>query len=683
VDGLRTALLASRDRIDSRRVVIINVENDITGFYSGDALVYHTLWNANREDFATPNSDPTYTADWRGQQHAASWPGWGYLVDPLVFNNIGNVGNRFAGNRYDRVVIRGTRKADGSNPVINASMVINDSNVLFEYLDLFPTVAVCKDFPHGTIPEESPWRAPSIQRQDWGGFNVFTDRKDMPSYTGTVQLNRGDEIIYDTEFWCAGTGHQYAGMVVKGGSFVIMGDSNLDMENVAHVSKTVPLVASTLPGGSAKPAPKNRVSSQVAPTSAQPWDVGNAAVTDEPLYGVLVEGARDFYMDRVTINNPGRYGLVANAPLFNVALIPANCISPSLGNFGGLGNVMCPPVEIMEDNAISGGEFSMVLNVPPASVTLPKTNDPAIVFTDLLVNNRVPVNLGTITFTLAGDTEFTAATGETAFFNARSLWFHPVHNPDGIRTTEVAAWANLTGGEYIAQIDEPTFPRSRFASVAAFLLPNIVQRAYQPVADAAAEHVASRYSNILEIAEAREEFARERIKWSLWVDDTMEDEMPQALEGSVRVNYPVTYSFTYSYEFQMNIAIAEVLIPNADDRFADMSVSYPGGYWTGATVRMGLPDGSEGFLDADHNTAVHAALEAAMLGVEAATVGMPVVRIIPTTTGGPITTSNWLGGAADGVGVGTGALRGTTFDSESLLEWLQSNENPYPWETVW
>jgi len=187
-----------------------------------------------------------------------------YNVDPLVFDYTGI--NKTMGSDVQFIV--GEPKANGSNPKINASLIIqNGAKVVIQNVDIVPDVAVCKE--------------------------TF-------SLTGSA-IRIGDPIGFCGD---GGVLDEYAGVVIKGKAWLEMYDVTIDVSNAAALSATVG---------------DEELFAQVDEESA-------------PLYGLyseLNDGDPDNYLyldDVKAFNENGKYGLAmdlkeANADFYTIQII--------------------------------------------------------------------------------------------------------------------------------------------------------------------------------------------------------------------------------------------------------------------------------------------------------------------------------------------------------------------------
>jgi hypothetical protein len=418
-----------------------------------------------------------------------------YLVDPLVINNAGTA---------DRpIFIQGVRKADGTNPRINASLVIEgNSNVIFDFVDIVPSVAVCT----GTLTTLT-----AAQRIVIG--NNLGNSVNTPE--GTITLYRGETYVHPTAYHCGSVRQAFAGVVVRANSAVEFYDSNIDMSRAADLRKPNPDVNAGRTIGGLRRA--THLEAQTWRTTNASWDTlpplapGAVNVGETlPLYGVVVLGngsTGSVYFENTTVNNTGRYGI--------------QTLQPSTGGSGFM------RTEIRNGAFRSGtGGFPVVLDYDTiyTSPSLGTVSSSAIA---LDLTGTVSISLSD----LQRASNFTGA-DESLLITEDMLtdWID-----DGLASLSDA--------------------RTAISSAAAVVL----RRTVQTRLDNAAETIARGRVGTAAVEATAANLLRGRVRAALNVTDPR-DVFPGF--NRIRVNSSVNYSFSYAYSYEYEVT--SVTIPGVE-----------------------------------------------------------------------------------------------------------------------
>jgi hypothetical protein len=206
--------------------------------------------------------------------------------------------------------ISGQPKADGSNPIINASIFVRDTvDVVISNLDIVPSIALCRSFNPELVNALSQTQADAGVRANAGVSTDWTDAGLAVGSLGGAAMTTVNAAISPTGYRCIPSAELYAGVVIDSGAASLeMYDSNVDMSKAAGLNRTVAGVA----GGLNAQAQFN-INNPFFLPDVITGNFENVPAQNLPLFGVLVNNVSDTfgYFDGTNVENPGRYGLYA------------------------------------------------------------------------------------------------------------------------------------------------------------------------------------------------------------------------------------------------------------------------------------------------------------------------------------------------------------------------------------
>jgi hypothetical protein len=459
-----------------RRTSVVVIEDDIFDFYTGnDYIPYSTdVPKGNVDALVVYDSEEDRFEGSRGQVDRTWFRS--YLVDPLVIDGVGDSRNP--------VVIQGVQRADGTNPRINASVIVRgNSNIVIQDLDIVPSIAVCTYWANLTENE------PIIGSRT--GVNVATP-------DGTIRIFSRETYEYETPYRCVGA-RRYAGMVVYGAGTVLeMWDSSIDMSRAADLRKANPSIYA----GQVDPdyiTQSPWLSAQSADHGAFGGAGSGAAV---PHYGLYIVNANDIYLDGTSvINTSGRHGVYAPASVTDRVGIYG-------GSFSGAVNAIVFAYPVHPSTTINFGNIS--------NSVMPVQN----------------VSFGAIRITMSD-----LMSG--AYFSSATIG--SVNAGHRITQEILDDWATMSENDAVAAA------RIRITSAAAVVLRQIVHAGHRnPANEEAGRRINLTTSAAFYLPQA-ESIARGNVRNALYVNNST-SAMSQQITGNVRVDYPLNYSYSFGYD---------------------------------------------------------------------------------------------------------------------------------------